>query len=283
MTAGSSPRIDLGQHVLADVGGHDPALGSRRPGRRPGHGPRPGRHVEHHFSCRHAGEANQLVSPRLEDDRLEMRPVPLGHRARENENWPYPISAIIAGDGRPPAALLDTLPDVPNALANGITIYYELSGKERPDGSNRLLCISGTGGDLRQQPRMADPFDAAFEVLAYDQRGLGQTEVPEGPYTMADYADDAAALIDAVGWDDCAVVGISFGGMVAQELAIRHPGPGPPPRPVLHLGGGAGGSSYPLHELADADPDDGPALHLATHGRPLGRRPGARPTPTWPP
>jgi 3-oxoadipate enol-lactonase len=149
---------------------------------------------------------------------------------------------------------------VPNALANGISIYYERSGAEKPDGSNRLLCISGTGGDLRDEPKMSDAFADTFAVLAYDQRGLGQTQVPEGPYTMAEYADDAAALIAAVGWDDCAVVGISFGGMVAQELAIRHPGRVRRLALCCTSSGGVGGSSYPLHELADRDQD--PSFHL---------------------
>ena len=144
---------------------------------------------------------------------------------------------------------------MPIADANGISIHYELSGTGQPDGSNRLLCISGTGGDLREQPSMSDAFADTFEVLAYDQRGLGQTEVPEGPYTMAEYADDAAALIAAVGWDDCAVVGISFGGMVAQELAIRHPGRVRRLALCCTSSGGAGGASYPLHELADRGQD----------------------------
>ena len=79
------------------------------------------------------------------------------------------------------------------------------------------------------------PLAESFEVLAYDQRGLGQSSVPPWPYAMADFANDAAALLDAVGWDDCVVMGISFGGMVAQELAIRHPRAGAPPRAGLHL------------------------------------------------
>ena len=75
-----------------------------------------------------------------------------------------------------------------------MSVYYELKAQA---GSRRLLCISGTGGDLRQQPRLSDgPLGAPFDVLAYDQRGLGQTSVPAGPYTMADYADDADALLD---------------------------------------------------------------------------------------
>jgi 3-oxoadipate enol-lactonase len=140
---------------------------------------------------------------------------------------------------------------VPFADVDGVSLYYELQGS-----GARLLCISGTGGDLRQQPRLDGPLAATFEVLAYDQRGLGQSSVPAWPYAMADFADDAAALLDAVGWDDCLVMGVSFGGMVAQEVAIRHPER--VHRLVLACtsAGGAGGASYPLHELADLSPEE---------------------------
>ncbi len=66
---------------------------------------------------------------------------------------------------------------------------------------------------------------------------------------MAAYADDAAALLDAVGWPSARVAGFSFGGMVAQELALRHPAK--VERLVLGCTspGGAGGASYPFHEM----------------------------------
>src|SRR5262245_34567620 len=70
---------------------------------------------------------------------------------------------------------------------------------------------------------MLDPFVERFDVVAHDQRGLGETSIPSGPYEMADYAADAAALLDHVGWDTCRVVGTSFGRMVAQEFAVTWP------------------------------------------------------------
>lgn len=66
---------------------------------------------------------------------------------------------------------------------------------------------------------------------------------------MADYADDAAALLDAVGWDRCAVLGVSFGGMVAQEFALRYPARVDRLLLACTSSGGEGGASYPLHEL----------------------------------
>ena len=128
---------------------------------------------------------------------------------------------------------------MPFAAVNGIRIHYELSGT-----GPRLLHISGSGGDLRRQPGVFDsPLSAHFEILAYDQRGLGQTDKLDGTYTMMDYAQDANDLLDVVGWDRCMVIGISFGGMVAQELALHSPQR--VERLVLACtsSGGAGGSS----------------------------------------
>jgi 3-oxoadipate enol-lactonase len=136
---------------------------------------------------------------------------------------------------------------VPRADVRDIALYYERGGRS---AGPPVLLISGTGGDLRQEPSvLAGPLADAFDLLAYDQRGLGRSDKPDRPCTMADYGQDAAELLDAVAWDRCAVVGISFGGMVAQELALRVP------QRVTRLvlcctsTGGPGGSSYPLHEL----------------------------------
>ena len=119
-----------------------------------------------------------------------------------------------------------------------------------PRHGPRVLFISGTGGDLRRSPNAFDwPLTKHFEVLAYDQRGLGQTDRPDAPYTMADYAADADALLQAVGWDRCMVIGVSFGGMVAQEFAIRYQHRVEKLVLCCTSSGGAGGASYPLHEV----------------------------------
>ncbi len=139
---------------------------------------------------------------------------------------------------------------MPTATVGDIEIYYEIAGQ-----GPRLLFIGGTGGDLRQKPGVLDgPLKGQFEVLVYDQRGLGRTTKPERDYEMREYGDDAAGLLEAVGWTAAHVVGVSFGGMVAQEMAIRHPAR--VKRLVLACtsSGGAGGASYPLHELAPLEP-----------------------------
>src|SRR5580704_6526029 len=134
---------------------------------------------------------------------------------------------------------------MPIAKLGAIELYYERAGQGAP-----LLFISGTGGDLRVKPNVFDgPLARSFDVLAYDQRGLGRSSKPDVDYAMADYADDAAALMDAIGWASARVVGVSFGGMVAQEFALRHPGK--VERLVLACTspGGEGGASYPFHEI----------------------------------
>jgi 3-oxoadipate enol-lactonase len=134
---------------------------------------------------------------------------------------------------------------MPFANLNGLNFYFERAGDGPP-----LLFISGTGADLRVQPNVfASPLAKAFDLLAYDQRGLGRTDKPDAPYAMAQYADDAAALLDHVGWGEVAVIGVSFGGMVAQEFVLRHPDR--VKRLVLACTspGGGGGASYPFHEI----------------------------------
>jgi 3-oxoadipate enol-lactonase len=134
---------------------------------------------------------------------------------------------------------------LPIAALPNLKLYFERAGN-----GPRLLFISGTGGDLRNKPNVFDgPLARGFDLVAYDQRGLGRSDKPDQPYSMADYADDAAALMTAMRWQTAHVIGVSFGGMVAQELVLRHPQR--VERLVLACTspGGAGGASYPFHEI----------------------------------
>lgn len=134
---------------------------------------------------------------------------------------------------------------------------------ERDGAGSRLLFLGGTGGDLRRpETRLWGPLARQFDLLTLDQRGMGQSWKGDGPFTMADYAGDAAALMDAQGWTSAHVIGVSFGGMVAQELALRHPGK--VDRLVLccTASGGEGGASYPFHELTAMSADEKAAFRV---------------------
>ena len=142
--------------------------------------------------------------------------------------------------------------------ANRLQLYLERGGS-----GETVLYISGTGGDLRNKPNQFDsPLARHFNLVCYDQRGLGQSDKPYGEYTMVDYADDAAAVLDLIGEESIRVVGVSFGGMVAQELALRYP------RRIRSLlllctsSGGRGQPSYPLHELEALTPTERVHRHL---------------------
>ncbi|HMM14286.1 MAG TPA: alpha/beta fold hydrolase [Parvibaculum sp.] len=134
---------------------------------------------------------------------------------------------------------------MPFAKIGDLELYYERMGQ-----GPRLLFISGTGGDLRLKPNVFDgPLPRHFDTLAYDQRGLGQSSKPDRPYSMAEYAEDAARLMEEIGWGSALVIGVSFGGMVAQELAINHPHMVEGLVLACTTPGGAGGSSYPFHTI----------------------------------
>jgi 3-oxoadipate enol-lactonase len=135
---------------------------------------------------------------------------------------------------------------MPVAELGDVALYYETAGEGPP-----VLVIGGTGGDLRQAP---GPFwwpgAERFSLLAYDHRDQGRSVSRSGEQpTMADFAGDALALVDHLGWDRFSVVGISFGGMVAQVLALT--AGARVERLVLAItsSGGDGSRSYPLHEL----------------------------------
>lgn len=123
---------------------------------------------------------------------------------------------------------------------------YEVRGEGPP-----LLFLNGSGSSIQRVRPLVDLLARHFTVAIHDQRGLGKTEIPEGPYSMRQYADDAWALTRVIGWDDFNIFGISFGGMVAQELAVTYPDQVSSLVLFCTSSGGPGGSSYPLHNLID--------------------------------
>jgi len=97
-------------------------------------------------------------------------------------------------------------------------LFYEAHGEGDP-----LLLIMGLAADstawLFQVPELA----RHYRTIVFDNRGVGRSSKPRGPYTIHEMADDAAGLLDVIGIERAHVVGVSMGGMIAQELALRHP------------------------------------------------------------
>jgi 3-oxoadipate enol-lactonase len=127
---------------------------------------------------------------------------------------------------------------------NGVELYWEHWGS-----GPRLLFCNGSGTTLQIVRPLLDVVAASFDLLAWDYRGLGRSLPLTGPYTTADLAADAAGLLEIAGWDSCRVLGVSFGGMVAQEFAVTHPERVERLALACTSAGGDGGSSYPLQKL----------------------------------
>ena len=130
---------------------------------------------------------------------------------------------------------------------NGTRTAYEVEGSGPP-----LLLLHGAEGSRRQFATIRPALTEHFTVVTYDQRDCGDTTNPEQPSTLSMLADDAKSLLDALGYPTAHVFGTSFGGRVAQALAVLHPAA--IERLVL-------GSTWPLHmSLAQANPEVARAL-----------------------
>ena len=110
---------------------------------------------------------------------------------------------------------------MPFVTVNGIEMYYEEHG---PSDGEPVLLIAGlslnTTTWFRQIPALAD---AGYRVIPFDNRGAGRSGKPEIAYSVAMFADDTAGLMDALGVRSAHICGMSMGGMIAQELALRYP------------------------------------------------------------
>ena len=107
---------------------------------------------------------------------------------------------------------------MPFAEVCGINLFYEESGQGEP-----LLMIPGLGMDHREYSRLASRLEPHCRILAFDNRGAGQSDKPKGPYSVEMLAEDAAGLLDGLGVKRISVFGISFGAKIAQMLALQRP------------------------------------------------------------
>lgn len=110
---------------------------------------------------------------------------------------------------------------MPKITVNGTELYHEVRGTGPP-----VLLIMGGTGDGGHFDELADVLADEFTVVSYDRRGNGRSPVPSGWQTTSpeEQADDAAALLDALGTGPAAVFGTSSGGNFALCLMVRHPG-----------------------------------------------------------
>jgi pimeloyl-ACP methyl ester carboxylesterase len=104
------------------------------------------------------------------------------------------------------------------AKVGNVELYYEEQGSGDP-----LLLIMGLAADSRAWMFQVPDFAARYRTIIFDNRGVGRSSKPAGPYTIHEMADDAVGLLDVLGIRRTHVVGVSMGGMIAQELALRHP------------------------------------------------------------
>jgi 3-oxoadipate enol-lactonase len=109
---------------------------------------------------------------------------------------------------------------MPRAVTDDIEINYSLEG----EGTETIVMINGLADDLATWDfQVPDLLEAGYRILRFDNRGIGASDKPAGPYTTPLMAADAKALVDLLGIDSFHLLGVSMGGMIAQEYALRHP------------------------------------------------------------
>jgi pimeloyl-ACP methyl ester carboxylesterase len=107
---------------------------------------------------------------------------------------------------------------MPILNANGIDIYYEIHGSGVP-----LVLITGIGYDHWPWHKMVPHLEGKYQVIVFDNRGVGKTDKPEGAYSAEMMADDTAGLLDGLEIEKANVLGHSMGGFVAQALVLKYP------------------------------------------------------------
>jgi pimeloyl-ACP methyl ester carboxylesterase len=98
----------------------------------------------------------------------------------------------------------------------------ELAYTTEGDGAETLVLVNGLADTKETWEAQLPAFAGRYRVVAYDNRGVGESSAPPGPYTTAQMADDLAGLVDALDLPRFHLLGVSMGGMIAQEYAISH-------------------------------------------------------------
>ena len=107
---------------------------------------------------------------------------------------------------------------MPRVEVNGIAVYYEEHGSGPP-----LVMIGGLGADTYLWSKQVPAFSALFRVVVFDNRGSGESDKPDEPYSIPMFVADTVGLMRALGIERAHVVGASLGGLIAQELVLTHP------------------------------------------------------------
>ena len=107
---------------------------------------------------------------------------------------------------------------MPIVVTNGIELNYEVHGAGMP-----LVLLAGLGYPAWQWHRMAPLLAQHCQVITPDNRGVGQSDKPAGPYTASLLAADTVGLLDALGIEQAVIMGHSMGGFIAQALALEYP------------------------------------------------------------
>jgi len=107
---------------------------------------------------------------------------------------------------------------MPLAKINGVNLFYDVEGQGEP-----VLFIMGTGLTHSLWSRQVDAFKKRYQCISYDNRGTGQTDRTAEGHTVANFAEDAAGLLNHLGIRSAHVIGWSLGSCIGQELAIHHP------------------------------------------------------------
>jgi pimeloyl-ACP methyl ester carboxylesterase len=107
---------------------------------------------------------------------------------------------------------------MPHLKSNGVNLYYEEHGSGEP-----LVLIMGFTVSSIGWHWNVPAFAEDFRTIVFDNRGVGQSDKPDAPYSMQMFAEDTVGLLDGLNIDKAHVFGISMGGMIAQEFALRYP------------------------------------------------------------